>query len=236
VNSPRPRSRRRPSHARRNAERTRAKILDAATTEFAAKGFAGGRIGRIAKHAGVNRAMLYYYFGNKRHLFRDTVRATGMRVLEQVEWNDADPLASLVAWWRLTSRDPRHLRLLEWALLEGESPDAFVSKPPGDAFTSLARLFGDDARARHKAWLLVSAATLPVAWPKLTQTLVGDTPSESRFGAVHERLLEVLADALATYTYADNVASQPPRPEPRQAAEDSTPPGSGASRKRKSDA
>jgi TetR/AcrR family transcriptional regulator len=220
----------------RSAARTRARILDAATTEFAAKGFAGARIGRIAKHAGVNRAMLYYYFGNKRHLFRDTVRSAGARVLEQVEWNDAEPLASLLAWWRLTSRDPRHLRLLEWALLEGRASDAIGSEPARDAFASLARLFADDARARHKAWLLVSAATLPIAWPQLTQTLVGDSPSEPRFGAAHERLLEVLADALAAYEYRDKVAPQPANPEPWQATEDSTPPGSRASRKGRSDA
>ena len=53
----------------RNAERTRKRILAAATEEFAALGIAGARVNRIAEVAGCNKAMLYAYFGNKDELF-----------------------------------------------------------------------------------------------------------------------------------------------------------------------
>lgn len=53
----------------RNASRTRAAILDAATAEFADKGLGGARIDEIARRAGVNKALLYHYFGNKEALF-----------------------------------------------------------------------------------------------------------------------------------------------------------------------
>lgn len=48
---------------------TRARILDAATREFARLGLGGARVDRIAARAGANKRMLYYYFGDKDALF-----------------------------------------------------------------------------------------------------------------------------------------------------------------------
>lgn len=45
-------------------------ILNAARTEFGEHGLAGARVERIASRAGVNKQLLYYYFGSKRDLFR----------------------------------------------------------------------------------------------------------------------------------------------------------------------
>lgn len=55
--------------AGRDPERTRRRILDAATAEFARYGLGGARIDRIARRAGANKRMLYYYFGGKDALF-----------------------------------------------------------------------------------------------------------------------------------------------------------------------
>lgn len=52
----------------RSAE-TRGRILDAALGEFAANGLAGARTERIATAAGVNKALLYYYFDSKEKLY-----------------------------------------------------------------------------------------------------------------------------------------------------------------------
>lgn len=46
------------------------RILAAAETFFAAQGLAGTRTEEIAEAAHVNKAMLFYYFKNKRHLHR----------------------------------------------------------------------------------------------------------------------------------------------------------------------
>ena len=48
----------------------RAKILAAAEALFAEHGFAGVGIRQIAAAAGVNGAMIHYYFGNKESLYR----------------------------------------------------------------------------------------------------------------------------------------------------------------------
>ena len=51
------------------AAETRARILDAALKEFSAHGLAGARTEQIASIAGVNKALLYYYFKSKRGLY-----------------------------------------------------------------------------------------------------------------------------------------------------------------------
>ena len=53
----------------RQPERTRGRILEAATAEFSARGLGGARVDSIARTAGVNKRMLYHYFGNKEALF-----------------------------------------------------------------------------------------------------------------------------------------------------------------------
>lgn len=59
-------------HARngrgRSAAQTRAAILRAAIAEFAREGVAGARTDAIARAARVNKALLYYHFGDKESL------------------------------------------------------------------------------------------------------------------------------------------------------------------------
>ena len=67
----------------RNADRTRARILDAATAEFSARGIAGARVDRIADAAGCNKALLYSYFGNKDQLFDAVFAALVARIVAE---------------------------------------------------------------------------------------------------------------------------------------------------------
>ena len=50
---------------------TRERLLAAATAEFAARGFDGAKVDRIALKARVNKAMIYYHFRNKASLYRE---------------------------------------------------------------------------------------------------------------------------------------------------------------------
>ena len=50
---------------------SREKILLAAKSEFAEKGYNGSRMDAIAKKAGVNKALIHYYFSNKEDLYRN---------------------------------------------------------------------------------------------------------------------------------------------------------------------
>lgn len=55
--------------AKRNPERTRELIYEAALAEFAEMGYGSARVDTIAARAGVNKRMLYHYYGNKDDLF-----------------------------------------------------------------------------------------------------------------------------------------------------------------------
>jgi AcrR family transcriptional regulator len=60
---------------------TRERILVAAGEVFAATGFAGARVDEIADRAGVNKAMLYYYVGDKEQLYAAVLVDTIERAL-----------------------------------------------------------------------------------------------------------------------------------------------------------
>ena len=82
----------------RHPERTRERILASALREFSDKGFAGARVDRIARRARINKRMLYHYFGNKAHLFREIL---ARKVRERSAWavTAPDDAAESLAFW-----------------------------------------------------------------------------------------------------------------------------------------
>ncbi|HEU5134050.1 MAG TPA: TetR family transcriptional regulator [Steroidobacteraceae bacterium] len=60
---------------KRSASATKARILEAALSEFATRGFAGARVDVIAAQARANKRMLYAYVGNKDALWIATLEA-----------------------------------------------------------------------------------------------------------------------------------------------------------------
>lgn len=76
------------------AAETRARILDAALHEFSANGLAGARTEQIASAAGVNKALLYYYFESKEKLYLAALEMVAGRVRDRsmaVFLRDASP-------------------------------------------------------------------------------------------------------------------------------------------------
>jgi AcrR family transcriptional regulator len=53
----------------RRSEQSQQLILAAAEAEFADKGLAGARVDEIAEESGVNKQMIYYYYGSKEDLY-----------------------------------------------------------------------------------------------------------------------------------------------------------------------
>ena len=70
----------------RSAARSRARLFASAAAEFAARGYAGANVDRIARTARLNKAMIYYHFRSKAALYREILRdmfeAVGARVNE----------------------------------------------------------------------------------------------------------------------------------------------------------
>jgi TetR/AcrR family transcriptional regulator len=62
---------------------TRTRILDAAIREFSEHGLAGARTEQIAAAAGVNKALLYYYFDSKEKLYSAALELVSARVRDR---------------------------------------------------------------------------------------------------------------------------------------------------------
>lgn len=61
------------------------KILESSLEEFAEKGYDGARIDRIANIAGVNKALIYYYFKNKDELYNASINYLFQKSMPHVE-------------------------------------------------------------------------------------------------------------------------------------------------------
>lgn len=70
--------------SRGQPELSRQSILEAALQEFAARGVAGARIDAIAHAAGVNKSLLYYYFGDKEDLYGAVLDRTFEELTERL--------------------------------------------------------------------------------------------------------------------------------------------------------
>src|SRR3989442_1075637 len=57
----------------RSSIESKKRILDAAESEFAAKGMDGARLGSIARAAGVQQALIHHYFIDKAGLYEAVV-------------------------------------------------------------------------------------------------------------------------------------------------------------------
>ncbi len=82
----------------RDADKTKASLLEAAERLFAQHGFKGVTVDALTKASGVNRAMISYYFGSKEGLYDAVITALVRDVADDVRRgrDDAhDPAAGL---------------------------------------------------------------------------------------------------------------------------------------------
>jgi TetR/AcrR family transcriptional regulator len=185
---------------KRDPERTRERILDAAFIEFSEHGFAGARTGAIAARAGVNQQLISYYFDGKDGLYRALQR----------KWESSSgaaqpdlPLADIVRGFLMAGDAQRSwARLLAWEGLGSPAdPDA---DPATDAyFASMV----DDLRRRQRAGelapdldpahvqVLLFAATLaPTVLPQVVRRMTGLAPDSPEFlDAYAEQLRRIIA-------------------------------------------
>jgi AcrR family transcriptional regulator len=109
-----------PRRSKRDAVATKAAIVAAALEEFAGLGLAGARIDEIARAARVNKALLYYYFESKEHLYEGVVEQMFVAMTDALRGALETPagpreklLAFLDANFKVLARQPSYARLLE---------------------------------------------------------------------------------------------------------------------------
>lgn len=103
----------------RDAEATKARILDAAKKEFAKSGMGGARVDVIAEKAQANKRMIYHYFGSKEDLFRTVLEnayvdiRTAEQKLNLDHLEPRDALERLVRFtWGYYLKNPEFITLV----------------------------------------------------------------------------------------------------------------------------
>lgn len=109
----------------RNPDRTRRRILQAAIRLFAKGGFHAVAVDEIVQQAGVNKRMVYHYFGSKDALFEAALVEVYQRI-EKIEFHAVErgrspreKLARLLeSYFEFLDAEPEFTRLLQWENLE----------------------------------------------------------------------------------------------------------------------
>ena len=98
------------------------RIVGAAREEFAKRGFAGARVDQIARRAGVNKQLLFYYYHSKRGLFQAVLGQAAAELenaLGTLTLPDGGPLdrlrLTLEAQFQFLARHPQMVALLSQA-------------------------------------------------------------------------------------------------------------------------
>jgi TetR/AcrR family transcriptional regulator len=190
-------------------ERAQEKILQAATAEFGAKGYAGARTAGIAARAGVNPQLISYYFGGKQGLL-DELRRRWQHDVASVAPPGASFAEAVAAWLDATLDRRDWARLLVWQAL-GDCPfgDAGDEERYDQAQRSRMAEAEEKMRQRQLAGevtgevtpqfaLLVCYAVIlaPVTMPRFVRDILGGDPvSPAVRQQLHSQLVKLLGGA-----------------------------------------
>jgi TetR/AcrR family transcriptional regulator len=111
---------------------TARRILAAAERHFAAEGMAGARTEEIATAARANKAMLYYYFGDKRRLHRAVLenlfrQLGGVYATQRKELSPRERLRELVTgYFDFLATHPNYPRLVQRESMESTGNFAWI--------------------------------------------------------------------------------------------------------------
>ena len=190
-----------PHERQRDPERTKARILDAASEEFSAKGFAGARVSEIAARAGVNPQLIAYYFDGKEGLYREIGRR--WRSYEARAFPDDMDFAKRIERYVRASVDtPLSGRLLAWEGLAdtGENDEEAQERNARlrhevELIRERQRVGELDDRLDPAALLLIamSASNALAVYPQLARGLFGADGSSPE---LVEHYAEQLGDLL----------------------------------------
>jgi TetR/AcrR family transcriptional regulator len=203
------RSPREDSSAPANGDRKQA-ILEAAIAEFSAKGFSGARVDAIARSAGANKQLIYYYFDSKIGLYEAVLGQLIERTGQRMDVGDPHPSVSAAVTAHfdrlLGERGAEWLRFWLWEALE--------TRPPGqhrevERAKMWARWVSDFERAQKHgeiserfdatmvALALNSIIVTPYMTPTVTKLMTGMDPDDDTFKRRQLALVRSLLESLA---------------------------------------
>jgi TetR/AcrR family transcriptional regulator len=184
---------------KRDPERTRERLVEAAVIEFGEHGYAGARISAIARRAGVNQQLISYYFDGKEGLFRALQER--WRSISG-EANSADrPLAEVVTeFLKLNVEFRSWARVLVWGGLTGDTPDDnpfFAGMVDDLRRRQAAGELAADLDPAYVMLLLFAAALAPTVVPQVARQLTGRSPDSPEFQEQYAAQLKLVIARLA---------------------------------------
>ncbi|HEY5345815.1 MAG TPA: TetR/AcrR family transcriptional regulator [Verrucomicrobiae bacterium] len=188
----------------RDPDRTRRRILDAALSEFSTRGFAGARVGGIARCAQVNKRMIYHYFDDKEGLFRAVLRHKISDRLSRVvaQAPESDMASSLPLWFRQNCQDADWVRLLAWESLQTTGDSVLDEKERRRlARSAVARIkqkqaegeLRQDVSAVCLQLAKTSLTMFPLALPQIARLIIGHSPRDPKFQREYAQFLETIS-------------------------------------------
>jgi len=134
---------------------SRDRVFRAAATEFAARGYAGANVDRIARAARLNKAMIYYHFKNKGALYREILRdmfgavRTAVLEVEAAEVSPQEKIRRYVEAIAAAAEARPHFPpiWLREIAEGGEHVDAATLAYVRDVLTALGRIIDEGRRA-----------------------------------------------------------------------------------------
>ena len=184
---------------------TRRRILMAAHREFTEVGLAGARVDRIVELAGVNKRMLYHYFGSKQGLFREMMRNSLMQLSEAAAKAPQGLGDELIYWRDLLRANPDWIRLLLWEALS-HKPKAIIGEKERQRFwqSGVDKISQDQKAGRITRKLdsallqlyLFAFAAFPLILPQMTELITGHSAGDPDFLKRHNAFLQSLSRLL----------------------------------------
>jgi TetR/AcrR family transcriptional regulator len=189
----------------RNPDDKRRRLVEAALIEFAEHGPIAARTDAIAERAGVNKQLIYHYYGSKEALWNEALQAFSERFDDAATSPPPDMGNRLSLYFNQTNNDRNFTRLLEWEALTTDPADpanAEIRKEQLRAFAdSLAESVADgglpaNTDTEQLALTIIAAAAFAQAFPQFVHLLCGTRPDDPNFIAARSQHMVWLGNLL----------------------------------------
>ncbi|BBM83061.1 TetR/AcrR family transcriptional regulator [Candidatus Uabimicrobium amorphum] len=190
----------------RNPQQTKRKILRAALEEFCENGFDGARVDKIKDEAGVNKRMIYHYFGSKEGLF-EAVFQNQILLLDQIL--DKAPNNSIREeakhWMEHSDEIKGFLKLSSW--IEFSDLDKLIHEKTDKTnhfkravafFDEMQKdgLFSKEISPDLYLIGLMALISFPIVLPSLVKFITDKDPASSEFKTGYFKVVEEMTSHL----------------------------------------
>lgn len=183
----------------RDGQRSRRRLIEAATAEFATHGIAGARVDRIAAAAGVNKAQMYSYYGSKDGLFQAVFADHLVAIVDSVPFTADDLPGYAARLYDSYVEEPELLRLATWSRLERVPSGDLLASVPGHADPKHEAIL-----KAQRDGVIVPDLTPPEIYSLVTAIAMTWSPVNVTFAAsraddeaAHARRRSIIADVVA---------------------------------------